>query len=205
MSVFRPVLLSLILAAALLLSGCLWVQSAQFRIRVSPNGSGAGMVRYNNICYAPNAITDSISTTDVGDALTSLLSDYLHGHAFEEEYTQAHVTGKRLFRQDSMLVGEVTFTFDSLPAFSFYRYRDAKGEFISQLVHPLFGLYHTAVLQSNAPYTARAEGNAVLVWPAATQEFDFTVGTTLDSLFPTKYLSLANAWSKGGGDTTWVK
>jgi hypothetical protein len=197
--------LFIVILAALLLSGCLWVQTAEFHVRINPNGSGTGTVLYHNICYAPAEISDSISTKDVSDALSSLNEQYLHGVGFEQEYNQVQVTGKRLFRRDSVLSGEVTFTFDSLAAFNFYRYQDSKGEFISNLVHPLFGLYHTAVLQSNAQITARAEGNAVLVWPASTTQFDFTVSATLDSLYPTKYISLTPIWLKDGGDSSWVR
>ena len=205
MSLIRPLLLWAAFAATLFLNGCLWLEKAEFHIRVNPDGSGSGSVRYINICDAPDSVTGSVSGAELSGAFTTLMDQYVHGDGFEQEYNQAHVTGKRLFRQDSMLCGEVTFTFDSLAAFNLFRYRDAKGGFISHLVHPLFGLYHTAVLQSNAGLTARFEGDAALVWPASVHEFDFTVVTTFDSLYPTRTFSLANVWSRSGGDTSWVR
>ena len=108
-------------AAVVLLSGCLGVEKKEYRFTLNPDGSGSGVIRYINlVSIDDNSGSDSSKNVSFKDFAT-LVSDYIEGTKFEEDNPHFKVTGKRLMEENGVLVGEVAFTFASLDSAGFFR------------------------------------------------------------------------------------
>jgi hypothetical protein len=106
-----------VLIAGMYLSACLTVESKEYRIRLTSDHSGEATIRFINILSETD---DSIDISQ--DDFKQLIEFYLEGSQLEKENPGFHNVKKRLFEQDGALVGEVSFTFDSLSAVRVFRY-----------------------------------------------------------------------------------
>ncbi|HEY3293887.1 MAG TPA: hypothetical protein VGL38_00460 [bacterium] len=105
---------SLLLGLCLLLAGCISVEKKEYHFKLNGDGTGTGTIRFVNILSTDNDGKD-VSFKDFAE----LVTDYLNGTKFEEDYPAFHVTGKKLLEERGQLVGEVTFTFTSLDSAGF--------------------------------------------------------------------------------------
>jgi hypothetical protein len=196
----RIIILIAGLSALLMISGCLWVERAEYYIRVQPDGRGEGKVKFYNICYE-EGLLDSTKSGDLSAALSELMEKYVRGPGFEQEHPDLTITGKRLYREDSILVGEVDFTFDSLANLGIWTYRQQGELLISMVVHPLFGALQTELVNSNGKFTSVAEGSPFLVWDESVPLISFMVRTESDPSSPGQHVSLADEWTRAGADS----
>jgi hypothetical protein len=114
---YRLAAAAILLATALLASGCLTCEYKEYRLKLNDDGSGEGVIRYVNI-MANVTSEDESAEADFKE----LVSDYLNGTMIEEEYPEAIIRSKTLKEEDGVLVGEVEVEFSSLMAIKLYQY-----------------------------------------------------------------------------------
>jgi hypothetical protein len=110
-------LVGVLAALALSLPGCLTVESKEYRIRLNSDLSGEATILFVNI-QSESEDTVDISTDD----FQQLTEFYLEGTQLEKENPGFRNARKRLFEQDGVLMGEISFSFDSLSAVRLFRY-----------------------------------------------------------------------------------
>jgi hypothetical protein len=116
MKVSRLAFLLAVLAGIVLLSGCISVEKKEYRFKLNADGTGTGTIRFVNIVSSDDNGKD-VSFKDFAE----LVTDYLEGTKFEDDYPAFHVTGKKLVEENGQLVGEVNFTFASFDSAGFFR------------------------------------------------------------------------------------
>ena len=106
-----------LLLLALLIIGCLQPITKEYSFHLKPDGSGNGKIRFVDICSV-----DAEGEEGVVEDFDLLINDYVQGNYFEEENAQLNVTDKKLFEENGILVGEITFEFASLTDAGLFRY-----------------------------------------------------------------------------------
>lgn len=114
MNLSRHIISGLLLLS---LSGCLTVEYKEYRITLNANFSGEATIRFINI------LSESDDTLDTSaDDFHQLIEFYLQGSQLEKENPAFKDVRKKLYQQDRMLIGEISFAFDSLSAVRIFRY-----------------------------------------------------------------------------------
>jgi len=116
MNYLRAASLLTLALLVLLTAGCLSVEKKEYRFTLKADGSGEGTIRFVNILSSDDNGKD-VSFKDFAE----LVTDYLDGTKFEDDYPVFHVTGKKLLEEHGQLVGEVNFTFSSFDSAGFLR------------------------------------------------------------------------------------
>jgi len=106
------------LSFALILSGCLNAEFKEYTIKLNPDGSGSGTIKFINLVSTGDP-KDSVDQTQ--SDFESLLNDYVNGSKFESDNPRYSCTGKRFYEENGQLVGEVTFSFSSPDSVGIYR------------------------------------------------------------------------------------
>lgn len=114
----RPLLTALLIAAcALSAAGCLTVEQKIYRVTLRPDHSGEAVITFVNIR------SESDDTVDVTDEdFRQLIEFYLEGDQIERDNPGFRNVRKRLYEEDGVLKGDLTFEFDSLSAVRLFRY-----------------------------------------------------------------------------------
>lgn len=116
---------------AIVLTGCLTVESKEYRIRINPDLSGEATIRFVNI------LSESEDTLDItADDFQQLSQFYLEGTQLEKENPGFKNVRKRLYEQNGVLMGEVSFSFDSISAVRIFRF-DRSSPFMYFVGSPL--------------------------------------------------------------------
>ncbi len=110
----------LIGALGILIFGCLSFESKEYNWTINKDGSGSGKIVWRNI-YSSGNEEENMADED----FISLINDYLEGENLEDESPAFKKVEKRLFIEDGVLCGEMTFEFGNYEDAGFYRY---KGE-----------------------------------------------------------------------------
>lgn len=113
-----------LLATMLLCSGCLGVQRKEYVIQLDRRGkteplsntSGKATIKYVNI-FSTDENERDVTFKDFGE----LVSDYLEGAKLEQDLPNVRNVKKRLFVENNVLCGEISFDFDSLHQVRLYR------------------------------------------------------------------------------------
>ncbi len=127
----RLLVLLLIPFLALEFSACLTVESKEYRIKLNADHSGEAVIKFVNI------MSEADDTVDISsDDFHQLIDFYLQGNQLEKENPGFHNVKKRLYEEDSVLCGEITFTFDSLGSVRIFKY-DANSPFMYAVGSPL--------------------------------------------------------------------
>jgi hypothetical protein len=157
--------------AGFLLSGCLGVEKKEYRFTLNPDGSGSGVIRYINlVSIDDNSGSDSSKNVSFKDFAT-LVSDYIEGTKFEEDNPRYKVTGKKLFEENGVLVGEVTFTFTSLDSAGFFR--RAGCECCPVLYFNRSETGDETVTETNGRLVEGVASSPFIEWEGKTREFTF--------------------------------
>ncbi len=168
----------------LALTGCLNVESKEYRFTVKPDGSGEGTITFVNIISQDDDGRD-VSLKDFGE----LVTDYLEGSSFEDQNASYSVTGKRLYEKDGKLNGEVTFTFESLDSIGFFRTADCD---CAPVLFATSKLQETFV-ESNGRDLNETMSIPLISWDAKVKEYTFKT-RGLDDTTGTR--SLLAQWKK---------
>jgi hypothetical protein len=147
-------------ALGLSLSGCLTVESKEYRIKLKSDHSGEATIKFINI------MSEADDTVDItGDDFKQLIDFYLHGTQLEKENPGFQNVKKRLFEENGTLCGEITFTFDSLGSVRLFQYDD-DSPYMYAVGSPLSSEQY---VESNG--VLPRDWMPVLLWPKETREF----------------------------------
>lgn len=112
-----PLLIGVAGLLALFAAGCLTVAGKEYRITLRPDLSGEATITFVSI------LSESEDTLDItADDFQQLKEFYLEGSQFEKENPGFKNVRKRLYAQNGVLMGEVSFEFDSLSAVRLFRF-----------------------------------------------------------------------------------
>lgn len=158
----RPLrrLLPALLAAVLLpvAGGCLTSEYKEYRIKLRADRSGDATIRFVNI------LSESDDSTAASEDFEELVNGYLLGTKIEKGNPSFHNVKKRLYEQDGVLVGEVSFSFDSLAVVRLFKY-DAGSPIMFFL-----GDRRTSELLVETNGTYGRDWMPVVFWPAGATE-----------------------------------
>lgn len=158
-TIVKPFILILLLGA-LTIPGCLTVESKEYRIILRSDNSGEATIRFVNI------MSESDDTTDVAaDDFQQLIEFYLEGTQLENENPGFRNVKKRLFEQQGVLMGEISFTFDSLGAVRLFRF-DRSSPYMYFSGSPLSS---EQLIETNG--TRGPDWLPVVFWPKDATEF----------------------------------
>ncbi len=151
----RSTIPNLILFFLLLLhAGCLTIENKEYRIKLRNDHSGEATIRFVNIH------SESEDSTDISaDDFRQLIEFYLEGNQFEADNPGIQNVRKRLFDNNGVLTGEVTFSFDSLAAVRLFRY-DRSSPYMYLAGNPLS---REQLVETNG--TRGPEWMPVVFWP----------------------------------------
>ncbi len=114
-SSIRNLILCCLLSLSLI--SCLTVESKEYRIKLRSDHSGEATIKFINI------LSESDDTLDIStDDFHQLMEFYIEGTQLEEENPGFQNVKKKLYEQNGVLVGEVSFTFDSLASVHLFRF-----------------------------------------------------------------------------------
>ncbi|MBX2993099.1 MAG: hypothetical protein KF749_18255 [Bacteroidetes bacterium] len=127
-----PVLLSImLLLGSTIVSGCLTVETKEYHVKLKNGTSGEATIRFINI------ISESDDTTDItNDDFQQLIDMYVKGNKFEKDNPGYRNLKKKLYEENGVLVGEVTFSFDSLSAVRIFKF-DKDSPYMFYASNPL--------------------------------------------------------------------
>jgi hypothetical protein len=114
----RTLLLTSFVATLIFLSaGCLTVEQKVYRITLRPDLSGHATITFVDIR------SESDDTVDITEEdFRQLIEFYLEGDQIERDNPGFRNVSKRLFEEDGVLKGELSFDFDSLAVVRLFRY-----------------------------------------------------------------------------------
>jgi hypothetical protein len=99
------------------LSGCLTVENKEYHITLTTDHSGEATIKFLDI------VSETDDTIDISDDdFQQLIEFYLEGTQLEAENPGFRNVRKQLYEEDGMLVGEVTFDFDSLSVVRLFKF-----------------------------------------------------------------------------------
>ncbi|HET6273287.1 MAG TPA: hypothetical protein VFG32_09915 [Bacteroidota bacterium] len=149
-----------LLLAAILLSGCLTVETKEYRITLKSDNSGEAVIKFVNI------LSEADDTLDISnDDFQQLTEFYIQGTQLENENPGFRNVKKRLYEENGVLVGEVSFTFDSLSVIRLFQY-DKESPYMYFVGNPLST---EQLLESNGVFGR--DWMPIVFWPKETKEF----------------------------------
>lgn len=111
----------LLLFGILFISSCLTVEKKEYVFELKDSNSGTLKIKFYNIMSMKDDALD-VSDSDFEE----LVTNYIDGNEVELDYETAIVRGKRLFKEDGVLCGEVIIDFEDLNSVGLYQY-DSKS------------------------------------------------------------------------------
>lgn len=176
-----------LLAGIVLLGGCLTSEYKEYSFKINADGSGEGVIRFINIVSEDDE-GENVSFDDFGE----LIDGYYNGTTFENENPHYVVTDKRLFEENGVLNGEVTFTFSNADSIGFILFPDCS---CASVLYYL-GSYSESFMQSNGKYLGFGRDLPVIVWEPGTSEYTFQTSVKDDMSDARSLLSLYKVWKE---------
>jgi hypothetical protein len=166
-----------------LFSACLTVEGREYRIKLKSDRSGEATIRFLNIMSESDDTVD-ISQQDFQD----LIASYLEGGSPEKDFAGIQNIKKRLFEENGMLIGEITFTFDSLAAVRLFRYDD-ESPIMYFAGNPLSS---EQLVETDG--TFGRDWMPIVFWPAETKEFYIKTRTQSEVSYRKPLLNHYRTW-----------
>jgi hypothetical protein len=171
------------LLVTLPLIGCLTVEFKEYRIKLKNGTSGEATIKFINI------LSESDDTTSVAREDFQLLIDsYVAGTKFERENPGYRNVKKRLFEENGVLCGEVSFLFDSLATVRFFRF-DKDSPYMYYATNPLSS---EVLVETNG-----IEGEKwmpIVFWKRDEREFYVKTRLSSESRYRTSLLKQFREW-----------
>jgi hypothetical protein len=184
----RHLLLPLFIVLISLLSGCLTVESKEYTIKLKADHSGEATIKFIDVR------SEADDTVDISaDDFQQLIEFYLQGTQLEKENPGYHNVKKRLYEQDGMLCGEVSFTFDSLSALRIYKY-DKDSPYMYFVGSPLSS---EQFVESNG--TFGQDWMPVVFWPKDMKELYLKTRVASEVVHRRSLLKNFKEWQEAGG------
>ena len=178
---------SILFFAAVYFTGCLSVESKEYKFTLKKDKSGHGVIKYINIM---SDVKDSLSSVE--SDYQDLIDGYLKGDRLLDETAFAKNIKKRLFEEDNQLCGEVSFDFDDITKLRFYRYKDT-GPWCRYIGSSQIGVNPETYFSSNGTYGG--ETMPVIFWDGTKKEFNYKTSSGVPSKTTT---SLLEMWKQKG-------
>ena len=127
----RIIFIILLMFLVSLLTGCLTVETKEYHIRLTNDHSGEATIKFINI------LSESDDTTDITkDDFQQLIDTYVGGNKLEKDNPGFHNVKKKLNEEKGVLVGEISFSFDSLSAVRMFKF-DKDSPYMYYASNPL--------------------------------------------------------------------
>ena len=178
-------MLIIIAVAALFISGCLTTESKEYRFKINADGSGEGTIKHVNIVSEEDEGMD-VSFKDFND----LINDYLEGTTFEENNEHFRLTDKKLFEENGQLMGQISFTFESMDSIGFYH--DPGCECNPYMYY--IGSLSESFVESNGKYLGKDRDFPIIAWSDNSGELFFKTQVKQDMSDAHELLPLYNTW-----------
>jgi len=163
---------TLILITSLSFTACLTVESKEYRIRLTSECSGTATIKFINI------VSETDDPTDISaDDFKQLIEFYVEGSQLEKENPGFRNVRKSLYEQDGVLVGEISFSFDSLSTVRVFRF-DKESPFMYFVGSPISS---EQLVETNG--TVGADWMPVIFWAGDTQELYIKTRVVSESAF----------------------
>ncbi|MBI4535790.1 MAG: hypothetical protein HY708_05890 [Ignavibacteriae bacterium] len=173
----------IILFTTITISACLTVESKEYHIKLKTDHSGEATIRFINILSETD---DSLDFS--ADDFKQLIDGYLNGAKLEKENPGFHNVRKRLYEQNGNLIGEVTFTFDSLSSVRIFKY-DKDSPYMFFAGNPVTS---ELVVESNG-YIGE-QWMPIVFWPKDAQELYLKTRISSDAIYRKSLLKHFQAW-----------
>jgi hypothetical protein len=173
----------LVLSAAVLLSGCLTVETKEYLIKLKNGQSGEATIRFINI------LSESDDTTDITqEDFQTLIETYVRGNKLERDNPGFRNVKKRLYEEKGVLCGEITFTFDTLSAVRLFKF-DKDSPYMYYASNPLSS---ETLVETNG--ILGEQWMPVVFWKKDTREFYVKTKVTSEARFRTSLLKQFREW-----------
>jgi len=172
-----------IVLCSLCLTACLTVEGKEYRIKLKPDHSGEATIKFINI------MSEADDTVDISnDDFNQLIEFYLQGNQLEKENPGFQDVKKRLFEEDGVLCGEITFTFDSLSSIRIFQY-DNESPYMYSVGSPLSSEQY---VESNG--VPGREWMPIVFWPKESKELYIKTKIVSEVSFQHGLLKEFKAW-----------
>lgn len=179
-----PAVCSTLLAlGAVLVSGCLTVEYKEYHIKLKNGTSGEATIKFVNI------LSESDDTTNITkEDFQQLLDLYIKGNKFEKDNPGIRNVKKKLYEENGVLVGEISFVFDSLAVVRFFKF-DKDSPYMYYASNPLSSemLIETNGIQPEA-------WMPVVLWKKDAREFFVKTRVSSEARFRTSLLKQFREW-----------
>lgn len=181
-TIFR--LLSLAIAL-MFLSSCLTTEYKEYNVQLKKDGSGTGTIKYYNI------VSQDDESADVSaDDFNELLDTWINGQQFETDNPGLVITEKKLFEENGVLCGMVSFTFSKVSDLGIIEMGDCDCAPILFIMTDMNETY----AESNGEYLEENTKKPVVKWKAGTKDLHMKMTVQSDLSSCRSLLSNYQAW-----------
>ena len=174
-----------LLISAVFFSGCLTVEFKEYTIKLKNDHSGEATIRFVNI------LSESDDTLDItSDDFQQLIEFYLEGNQLEKDNPGYRNVRKKLYEQDGVLVGEISFTFDSLSVLRLFKF-DKDSPYMYFVGHPLSAEQY---VESNGTYGR--DWMPVVFWPKDLKEITLRTKVVSEVSYQRSLLKNFKEWQE---------
>ncbi len=164
-------------------TGCLTVDSKEYRIKLTGPHSGEATIKFIKI------LSESDDTTDIRqEDFQQLIDLYVLGDKLEKDNPGYRNVRKRLYEENGALCGEVSFTFDSLSTVRFFKF-DKDSPYMYFASNPLSS---ETLVETNGVQTE--QWMPVVFWKRDTKEFYVKTRVSSEARFHTSLLKQFRDW-----------
>jgi hypothetical protein len=178
-------LLTAFVALTILTSGCLTVEKKEYSLKLTGPNSGKGTIKYINIVSTKDNEKD-VSLKDFAE----LITDWYQGDKFEKDFPNLKNIQKKLYVENDVLVGEVSFEFDSLSHFKVYRY-DKDSPYMLLLKEAFSSEEYE---ESNGEYNVN--NLPIIFWKKTIKDFTWKTKVQSDVSKAVSMVDQFNTWKK---------
>lgn len=175
---------TLFLLVIILFNDCLSVERKEYKVSLTGANSGKAAIKYINIVSTKDEDRD-VSMKDFAE----LITDYIEGKKLEDEFPNVRNIKKRLFEENGVLCGELTFDFDSLSSVKIFKY-DKDSPFMlikDNFSNETLDEHNGEIINENLP---------VIFWNKNSKIFTWSTTITSDLSNAVSLLSQYQTWEK---------
>jgi len=176
---------------AVAVGGCLTAQRKIMVYTLRPDGSGTGSIVFENLMSMDDDGVDA-SARDYGE----LINTYVKGNRFQELDPDLQNVQRRLYEENGMLCGELTFEFASYESVGLYRH-DSSGPYMYHV-----GRQSDIAAERFDSSNGRVGGPRmpVVFWPAETTVFRIVAALQEPASDTRSLLPMFRRFGVDGGD-----
>ncbi len=165
-------------------NGCLTVERKEYNVTLTGANSGKAVIKYINIISTKDEERD-VSMKDFAE----LITDYVEGNKLENEFPNVKNMKKRLFEENGVLCGELTFDFDSLSVIKIFKYdKDSPFMMVKDgFSNETLDDYNGEMVNESFP---------VIFWNKNTKNFKWTTTVSSDVSNAVSLLSAYQNWER---------